>query len=92
MKHTKMLARVLVCLLAMAMLLGTFVACTTDKGPGATTTKKQEATQDPTTVKPDYIGKLSIGRKVKMLGWGTEEGAGYATQYCGEENSQNAVF
>ncbi len=88
MKHTKTMARLLVCLLALCMVVGTFVACDNDKTDPDST--KATTTSGGDKIAPPEV--VNIGRTVKMLGWGNEDGSGYATQYCGEENSQNAVF
>ncbi len=89
MKHAKTLAKLLVCLLALSMLLGTFAACT-DKGPKDDVKGTTGTTVEGEIPPPDLEG-LNIGRTVKMLGWGTEADGGYDEQYRGNELSDNAV-
>ncbi len=90
MKRTTLIARVLVCLLAMAMLLVTFAACKGDDGP-AKNTNNQTPTSTGEKIPDQEPFGISLGRKVKMLGWGTEGDGGYDEQYNGNENSTNAV-
>lgn len=92
MKNTKLFVRVLVCLLSLCLLAGVFAACTgkeedPKKTGGATGEKTTGLPTDEKGFILDNVPQLNFDRTFRVLGWG----GGYVTQYCGAEESSDAV-